>query len=614
MKRGLIASLLCLIAMVAYAKYNVTEVHPLHWYAGMKNPSLQILLHGRGIGNANVSLRAENLSIDSVVHTENPNYLLLYVNTSGAQPQNFDIVLTPPKGKPTSIPYELKKRTPGYGRNCFNSSDVMYLIMPDRFANGDTTNDRIVGMKDQTLDRTEFYHRHGGDLRGIINHLDYLEDLGITTLWLTPTQVNDMPGGSYHGYAITDYYQTDPRLGTNEDYRLMVSEAHKRGMKVVMDLVFNHCGGENFLIKDLPSADWFNNESKYVQTSYKLAAITDPHADAHERMLSTDGWFTSEMPDFNQRNPHVMTYLIQTGKWWTEYAGIDGIRQDTYPYCDLDAMASWNKEMEVEYPGYNIVGETWVNYNVSVSYWQKDSPLAAPRNTYLRTVMDFPLMYLLNKVCDETTDDWDNGYARLYDYLSQDIVYANTEDLLTFLDNHDTSRFTEKEEQVNDIDRYRHAMTLLLTLRGTPQLYYGDEIAMVGTKAKGDGDIRHDFPGGWPNDTHNAFNKEERSKTETQYHDFARKLLRWRRGNDIIAHGSLTQFTPKSGCYVYARKWNGKIVTIILNGTNTQQTLSLGHFNAVLPKSQAHEVLSDINMQIGSEIILEPRAIRILEF
>lgn len=613
MKRLLLA-LVAVASLSVQARYELQHVHPLHWYAGMQNPSLQVMLHGTQVGKADVSLSTSEVRIDSIVRPDNANYLLLYLNTQGAQAQTFDIVLRDAKGRSTRVPYELRQRIPGQGRNCFNSSDVLYLIMPDRFANGTTANDRVPGLLDQTLDSREYYHRHGGDLQGIIDHLDYLDDLGVTALWLTPTQINDMPAGSYHGYAITDYYQTDPRLGSNEDYRRMVAAAHQRGIKVVMDLVFNHCGGRNFLIQDLPAKDWFNNASEYIQTSYKLAAITDPHADRQERYLSTDGWFTSEMPDFNQRNPHVMTYLIQTAKWWTEFAGIDGIRQDTYPYCDLDAMARWNLEMEREYPGYNIVGETWVNYNVSVSYWQKDSRLAAPRNTQLRSVMDFPLMYLLFKICQEETDGWDNGFARLYDYLSQDIVYANTDDLLTFLSNHDTSRFCETEEQAANIDRYRQALTLLLTLRGTPQLYYGDEIAMVGNKGKGDGDIRHNFPGGWADADHNAFTAEGRTEREAAYHDFARQLLRYRRGNEVIAHGTLRQFTPREGCYVYARQYGGKTLTVILNGTSQAQTLPLTPYASVLPAQQAREVLTNTSLMLGETLQLEPRAIRILEF
>ena len=311
--------------------------------------------------------------------------------------------------------------------------------------------------------------RHGGDLAGMTQHLDYLQELGVTAVWPTPTLENDMAEQSYHGYAITDYYKTDPRFGTNEDYKNFVTEAHSKGIKVIKDIVFNHTGVANFLFEDRPADDWFNYNSVYTPTGYKTGTVGDNHASKLDKELTVDGWFTSQMPDVNGKNKLFADYLIQASIWWIEYAGIDGIRQDTYPYNDFDMMKRWCQEIEAQYPGFNIVGETWINHNAGISYWQKDSKLAAPLNSELKSVMDFPLMSLLNGVVDEETDEWDWGFAKIYAYISQDIVYPDVNHLLTFLANHDTNRFQPTEEKAQNITRYKQALTLLLTLLFQPK-------------------------------------------------------------------------------------------------------------------------------------------------
>ena len=489
----------------------VKKVAPTFWWAGMNNPELQILLYGDNIASNEVSISAQGVELRDVVKQDNPNYLLLYVDLSEAAPQTFNIALKKGK-KTTNIPYELKQRRPDSSKvKGFDASDVLYLIMPDRFANGNPDNDIVPGMLENKVDRKEQYGRHGGDLKGIEDHLDYLEDLGVTAIWLNPTQENDMPEGSYHGYAITDYFQVDRRYGTNEDFLRMVNKAHEKGLKVVMDMIFNHCGSHNFLFSDKPSKDWFNFKSEYVGTSYKTASVQDVHASEYEYKIAVDGWFTQAMPDLNQRNRHVARFLIQSSIWWIEYAGINGIRQDTHPYADYDFMSRWCKEVNDEYPNFNIVGETWLNSNVLVSFWQKDSKLAAPRNSNLKTVMDFPLMEHMNKAFDEETTDWAGGLYRLYDYLTQDLVYADPMNLLTFLDNHDTSRFTTNDEKAQNLTRFKQAITFLLTTRGIPQIDYGTEILMTGDKSEGDGMLRKDFPGGWNGDTRNCFDKAGRT-------------------------------------------------------------------------------------------------------
>ena len=626
------------------------EVHPLHWYAGMKNPSLQILIHEKNIGGSEVELKgAQGITITEVKSFSNPNYLIVYLNTKDAPAQKFTIKIKSSKvdlrsssvaardnsskpGSPLATPsaqgfkgpkeitYELKSRnshkvsSTGIDleeTHSWNSSDVVYLLMPDRFAKGYTDFQKkkmFSGMKEDTWNEEDF-GRRGGDLKGMTDHLDYLQELGITAIWPTPLFVSDMDRESYHGYAITDYYQTDPRFGTNDDYRLWVEECHRRGIKVIQDIVFNHCGSNNFLFTDRPDDSWFHYNSQFTQTSYKTGAASDPHVSDRDNDLTVNGWFVKAMPDVNQGNRYFADYLIQASKWWVEYAGLDGIRQDTYPYNDFDFMARWCQEMEADFPGINIVGEAWMHNNVAVSYWQKDSKLN-PKNTYLPTVMDFPLMELLNSVVDEETDSWDHGFARLYEYLSQDFVYADVNHLLTFLANHDTNRFQSDEAKGRNITRYKQALTLLLTLRGIPQLYYGDELGMVANKGMGDGGMRKIIPA-------ECFTKEGRTALQNEYFDFTKKLLNWRKGNNIIAFGTMKHFAISDGTYVFARQYKGKTIVIMLNGTDREQTLDLAPYQEVLcsltNSKSPYDIISETNITLNTTLTLQPRQILILQ-
>jgi glycosidase len=580
----------------------------------MNNPELQVLLYGEQISSADVSISSDDIVLQEVVKQDNPNYLLLYLNTAEAAPQTFNICLKQGK-KQTVIPYELKQRRADAAQiEGFNSSDVLYLIMPDRFANGDASNDVIPGMLEDRVDRNDSFARHGGDFKGIEQHLDYIADLGVTSVWLNPIQENDMQGGSYHGYAITDYYQADRRFGSNEEFRTLVEQAHSKGLKIVMDMIFNHCGSENYLFKDMPSKEWFNFKGNYVQTTFKTATQSDPYASDYEKKIAVDGWFTQSMPDFNQRNRHVATYLIQSSIWWIEYAGINGIRQDTHPYADFDMMARWCKAVNDEYPRFNIVGETWLGNNVLISYWQKNSPLAHPRNSYLPTVMDFPLMDHMNKAFDEETTDGYGGLSRLHEYLSQDIVFADPMHLLTFLDNHDTSRFYRSEADTKNLDRYKQALAFLLTTRGIPQIYYGTEILMAADKANGDGLLRCDFPGGWQNDTHNYFDAANRTALQNEAFSYLKKLLQWRKGNEVIAKGKLKHFSPRQGVYAYERKHGDQSVVVFLNGTDREQTIDLSAYQEILPRTSARNVLEEKEVEIGKELTLPHRGVCVLSF
>ena len=593
---------------------EIKKVAPSFWWAGMKNPELQILLYGEELALSDVSVSGEGIYLKETVRQDNPNYLLLYFDLSEAKAQTFQILLKNGKKK-LQIPYELKSRVRrGEDVKGFTSEDVLYLIMPDRFANGCPENDVIDGMREKTVNRADGFARHGGDLQGISNHLDYIADLGATAIWLNPTQENDMESGSYHGYAITDYYQIDRRFGSNEDFCALVEKAHEKDLKVVMDMIFNHCGSENYLFKDKPSKEWFNYRSNYVQTSFKTASVMDIHASAYEKKIATDGWFASVMPDFNQRNRHVARYLIQSSIWWIEYAGINGIRQDTHPYADFDFMSQWCKEVLDEYPYFNIVGETWLNSNVLVSYWQKDSKLAAPLNSNLPTVMDFPLQALINQAFDEETGEWGGGLYKLYDYQTQDLVYANPMNLLTFLDNHDTSRFAQTDEMAKNLKRYKQAMVFLLTTRGIPQIYYGTEILMTGDKGKGDGDLRKDFPGGWQGDARDCFVKDGRTALENEAFEFTRRLLNWRKGNQVIGKGSLKHYSIQNGVYVYQREFNGKSVVIIMNGTDDSKELDLAPYQEILPRENALDVLTGKNVNLSGKLCLDGRENLILNF
>ena len=571
-------------------------------------------MYGENLALSDVSVSGEGIFLKETVRQDNPNYLLLYLDLSEAKAQTFQILLKNGKKK-LQIPYELKSRVRrGEDVKGFTSEDVLYLIMPDRFANGNPENDVVDGMREKKVDRADAFARHGGDIQGISSHLDYIADLGVTAIWLNPTQENDMESGSYHGYAITDYYQIDRRFGSNEDFCALVEKAHEKNLEVVMDMIFNHCGSENYLFKDKPSKEWFNYHSNYVQTSFKTASVMDIHASAFEKKIATDGWFTSVMPDFNQRNRHVARYLIQSSIWWIEYAGINGIRQDTHPYADFDFMSQWCKEVLDEYPYFNIVGETWLNSNVLVSYWQKDSKLAAPLNSNLPTVMDFPLQALINQAFDEETGEWGGGLYKLYDYQTQDLVYANPMNLLTFLDNHDTSRFAQTDEMAKNLKRYKQAMVFLLTTRGIPQIYYGTEILMTGDKGKGDGDLRKDFPGGWQGDTRNCFAKNGRTALENEAFEFTRQLLNWRKGNQVIGKGSLKHYSIQNGVYVYQREFNGKSVVIIMNGTDDSKELDLAPYQEILPRENALDVLTGKNVNLSGKLCLDGRENLILNF
>jgi glycosyl hydrolase, family 13 len=617
MKKIIISLALILSSMTMQAATKIDHIEPENWYVGMKNSSLQLMVYGKNIRDSRVSVDYPGVKIDSLVRLDSPNYLFVYLNLSGAKPGNMVLNIDGKK-----VNYPLKARTmSGDKRIGFDNSDVLYMLMPDRFASGRNITKPMKGLNPYVVDRSKPSLRHGGDLEGVRQHLDYFNQLGVTALWFTPVLENNSPDmnsqSTYHGYATTNYYRVDPRFGTNEDYARLVAEAHAKGLKVVMDMIFNHCGYDHPWVKDMPSKDWFNTpewmkkgDSYYLQTSYKLTPVLDPYASKVDKRETVDGWFVRSMPDLNQKNPHVMTYLIQNSEWWIETIGIDGIRMDTYPYADRKAMSQWMKILNEEYPNFNTVGETWVTEPAYTAAWQKDSKLSKV-NSYLKTVMDFSFYDKINLAKHEETDAWWKGLNRIYNSLCYDYLYENPSSVMAFIENHDTDRFLENGK---DTLALKQALALLLTINRIPQLYYGTEVLMNGTKEVTDGNVRCDFPGGFAGDKHNAFTAEGRTKAENAMFNWLSKLLKWRRNNMVITKGKQIQFIPYKGVYVIARQWNDQTILTILNGTSQPVTLPLDRYAEVIGNHQeAKDVISGRKVKLGSELQLKARDTKVIE-
>ena len=620
------------------AAQKIDRIEPTNWYVGMKNPSVQLMVYGKDIRSAEVSTNYPGVKIDSLVRLDSPNYLLVYMNIKDAQPGTMKLCFKTGKNK-TNVNYELKARDmKGEDRQGFTNADVLYMLMPDRFASSGK-NLEVKGLNAYKVDRSQPSLRHGGDLEGLRQHLDYFTELGVTALWFTPVLENNSPDhgktSTYHGYATTDYYRVDPRFGSNADYRRLVDDAHKKGLKVVMDMIFNHCGFEHPWVKDMPTKDWFNTpewlypenqkytvktqtmdgeqttNTKYLQTSYKLTPVLDPYASKVDLHETVDGWFVPTMPDLNQRNEHLMTYLIQNSEWWIETVGIDGIRMDTYPYADRKGMARWMEVLNEEYPNFNTVGETWVTEPAYTAAWQKDSPLQK-ENSNLKTVMDFAFFDRVNQAKNEETDAWWNGFNRIYNSLCYDYLYKDPSHVMAFIENHDTDRFLGETQ---DTLALKQALALLLTVKRIPQLYYGTEVLMNGTKQVTDGNVRKDFPGGFPGDTRSAFTTEGRTKAENDMFRWTARLLHWRQGNEVITKGKQTQFIPQNGVYVVARSYNGKNVMTVINGTSKAATMKAERYAEIIGDAQeATNILTGHKINISKDVKLAPRGVMVLEF
>ena len=623
----LLFALTAQMTTMSAAKTVIDRIDPTNWFVGMKNPQVQLMVYGKDIATVkDVTTDYPGVRIDSVVRLDSPNYLLVYMNLSDAKAGTMTLKFDKKK-----VEYTLKDREmSGSKRLGFTNADVLYMLMPDRFAQGANHNPQVKGMRPYVEDRSKPSLRHGGDLNGIREHLDYFKDLGVTALWLTPVLENDSPDSpngfsTYHGYATTDYYRVDPRFGTNEDYRRLCDEAHQKGLKVVMDMIFNHSGFEHPWTMDMPTKDWLNlpqwlvesngtsnaHGTSFLQTSYKLTPVKDPYASKVDLQETVDGWFVPTMPDLNQRNQHLMTYLIQNSKWWIETVGIDGIRMDTYPYADAKGMARWMKELDDEYPNFNTVGETWVTEPAYTAAWQKDSKLSET-NSYLKTVMDFSFFEKLSMAKNEETDAWWQGMNRLYNSFVYDYLYEDPDHVMAFVDNHDTDRFLGNGR---DSLMLKQALALLMTVRRIPQLYYGTEILMNGTKEITDGYVRKDFPGGFPGDDHNAFTAEGRTKAENDMFRWTSRLLHWRQGNECITKGKQTQFIPFNGIYVIARQYKGRTVMTILNGTSKPATLKVSRYAEIIGNTKrAKDILTNRYYDLSKDFDMKGRQSLILDF
>ncbi|MEH6406855.1 MAG: alpha-amylase family glycosyl hydrolase, partial [Leeuwenhoekiella sp.] len=553
------------------------------------------------------------IPVTGVTKTENPNYIFISIETKGVSPQMLHFDFKKENRKKFTQEYLLKSRTDNSAnREGYSSSDVIYLLMPDRFANGNPDNDSVKGLADK-LNRNENGGRHGGDIQGIIDHLDYLDDLGVTAVWSTPLLEDNDDGYSYHTYAQSDLYKIDPRFGNNEDYKKLASELHRRDMKLIMDYVTNHWGAKHWMIEDLPTYNWINQFPGYKQSNYRMETQFDPHSSHRDKKYCVDGWFTKTMPDLNQRNPLVLNYLIQNAIWWIENANLDGLRVDTYSYNDKKGIAKWTKAIMDEYPKFNIVGEVWLHDQAQIAYWQKDSKIGAIQdyNTHLPSVMDFTLHNAIEDMFKEE-GGWGSGLMKAYDNFVNDFLYPNTDNLLVFLENHDTSRFNEIYDQ--NFNDYRLGLTLIATTRGIPQLYYGSEIGMRGDKEKGDGDIRRDFPGGWSGDDQDAYTASGRTDQQQQFYNFTKKILNWRKSSEPIHKGELIQYIPENNVYVYFRNLDGKKVMVVLNNSEEEQILNLQRFaENIKGSTSGKEVLSEKEISLGEKLTVAGKSPMIIE-
>jgi glycosidase len=613
MKKIFLLFLLTTIGVCTDAVAQLQKIEPPFWYAEMQNPELQIMCYAKNIAQYDIAV-SNNIIITNVKKTENPNYVFITIDTKNIPASDFTFSFKTKNRVAFTQKYSLKQRHENSAaRKSYDSSDMIYLIMPDRFANGNPNNDSTADTSEKA-DRSKPGSRHGGDLEGIIKNLDYLKELGVTTLWNTPLCEDNANRGSYHGYAQSNVYKIDPRYGTNEDFLRLSSELHKRDMKLIVDYVTNHWGAEHWMMNDLPSYDWIHQFPGYAQSNYRMATQFDPNASEIDQKYCVDGWFVQSMPDLNQANPLVNKYLIQNAIWWIEYANLAGFRVDTYSYCDKIGIAEWTKAITYEYPHFNIAGEVWMNDQAQMAYWQKDSKIGAIQsyNSNLPTVMDFTLQSAMMSAFNEDKGEWDKGAVKFYDNFTNDFLYPNINNILVFAENHDTSRLNEVYK--NDFKKYQLAMTLVATVRGIPQLYYGSEIGMAGDKAKGDPDIRHDFPGGWNGDTSNAFTKSGRNETQQQYFDFTSKLFNWRKTNAVIHFGKTKQYIPQDNVYVYFRYNEQQTVMVVMNNSNENRTFKIDRFQESIQNFKSgKEVISGKIIDLKNDISITPKSAYILE-
>ncbi len=612
-KRFTFTLLLILITGVQVSAQSAgVRIDPPFWWQGMQNSNLQLLVYASDAGSCDVQINYPGVKVLQVHKVDNSNYLFIDLELDkNVKAGSFNITFRKGEKKIYEYKYELRKRDPqSSARKGFTPEDIIYLLMPDRFANGDPQNDSHPEMIEKA-NRSNPSGRHGGDIKGIVEHLPYIKDLGVTSIWINPLLENNNEAYTYHGYAITDFYRIDPRFGSNSDYVNLVDQAHKTGLKVIMDMVLNHCGINNLFIRDLPMKGWIHEYPQFTRSNFRAESLTDPYAADVDRNLMLQGWFDTNMPDLDQRNPFVANYLIQNTIWWIEYSGIDGIRLDTQPYSYKEMVAEWAKRIFEEYPDFNIVGEAWMQKESMTSYYQKDSKLVDSYTSNIPSVTDFPLNGAITKGFTEP-EGWTEGMCRIYYVLAQDFLYPNPSYNLIFVDNHDLSRFYSIINE--DINTWKMAMTLLMTTRGIPMIYYGTEVLMEGEEHEGHGSIRTDFPGGWKGDSLEYFNGKGLSAGQTDAFNYLTKLMHWRNTSKAVKNGTLKHFIPKDGVYVYFREKDENRVMVILNNSDQSQSVQTSRFAECLRDARyGINVMTGNRFTFRGSILMEPKSSLIIE-
>jgi neopullulanase len=590
---------------------KLERVEPAFWWTGMQDPFLQLVIHGDKIAEREISLSYPGITLQEVHKVENPNYLFVDINiSSSATPGTFPIKFKQKGQKDIVYSYELKKREGGIKAQGVNGNDFVYLIMPDRFANGDKNNDVVKGMQETSLNRDSMYKRHGGDIQGIIDHLGYLQDMGVTALWMTPLVTNDQPAASYHGYAATENYRIDPRFGSNELYKVLADSLHKRGMKLIQDLVHNHVGSQHWTMKDLPMKNWVHQWPTFTRSSFRAAPLMDPYAAPSDRKIMTDGWFDLHMPDMDQTNPYVRRYFTQSHIWWIEYAGVDAFRLDTYPYNDADFMSEWGKAVKAAYPGFNFFGEVWVRSGPEQAFFTQGNTVNRGFDTQLPGATDFQSLWAISAALNEKPG-WDDGVVKLYATLIQDYQYQDPMRNVVFLDNHDLSRFYSVVKE--NKNKYKAALAWLLTTRGIPQLYYGAEIGMKNYSAP-DGLVREDFKGGWQEDAQNKFTAAGRNAEENELFNYVSTLANYRKKNPVLQSGKLMQYVPQDNIYTYFRYNTEKTVMVVLNPNEKEVSVSPARFTErVSGFTQAKDIVTGSTYLLSDSMRIPAETTQVME-
>lgn len=567
------------IAAIEYdGDLETQHVEPMFWWVGMNNPEVEVMIHQENIADYSVTVADNRVTVVADENSDNPNYKFVTLNIANATAGKIPLVFEK-DGKKFKLEYELKERNVNPAeQKGLSPKDAIYLIFPDRFANADTTNDTVAGMLEGKSDAS--LGRHGGDLQGVISKLDYLSDLGITAVWLNPEIENNQPHESYHGYAATDFYQIDKRFGTNDLYQEMVKQAHQKNIKVIKDIVHNHIGDQHWWMQDLPTSTWVHQFDTFTKTTYRAPTLFDPYASDYDKMRMSDGWFDTHMPDLNQQDEHLATYLIQNNIWWIEFANLDGFRVDTYAYPDKGFTSKWCQAILKEYPNFTIFGETWVHGVVTQAFFTANNGMNSGHNTNLPGVTDFQLYYAINDALNNP-QGWTDGAAKIYYTLAKDIAYANPNNNVTFLDNHDLSRLATV--MGGNLTKVKSALSFLLTTRGIPMLYYGTEIMMNSDGEKDHGYLRQNFPGGF-GEAVDKFSESGRNETETAVFNHTKTLLNYRKNSQALTEGKLMQFVPENGVYVYFRylENHSKAVMIAMNTHSEPTTIQTNRYDEQL--------------------------------